>query len=1096
MSALELLNSKDNASAMSFGQRPTSFTETVGAAFENRIKVENADARAELITMPINDRDDEYRRRFGVSYPAHVEGRLPRFAKPQISQEEIDDEILRGRESDPEKYKGLKTTQEIIADGEQQARDARSEFEDISSRNPSPSSRLAGTLTGDISGAMTDTINLMTLPLGAGPVRAVGQGGAATAKLYISKAAQEGAIQAGVEGLSIPAVSDWYNQLGYKYGLKEAAQQVGGGFLAGAVFRGAVDAAVPTVRATAKGARNVSSYALDKIASTAPKLSQSTRDALQYLSRRSYIEDAPPVPHRSRADEVEHVETFNKTAESVEAYNKPSVELEGVSRIVTPDNQLEIEVRSRVVELSDLVTSNQKGFDPELQPRDRAGRAASDARISEIAARLDPAQLTDSRLSSTGSPVVGPDFLVESGNGRTLALREAYAQRPERAAQYRQHLKEQGYNVDGYEQPVLIRQRTSELTPEQRRNFVTKSNEDAVDRLSVTERAVADSKLISDDIVNLFEGGEITAASNRGFVNAFSERAVSPSERNAFIGPDGTLSQDGVKRVRGAILAKAYDDANIVQKLLEDTDTSIKTIGNVLMDNAGQWAQLRARVRSGIAPQDLDITEALTDAIKTINHARQRNQKIGDIVSQQGLFPDSELKAETEALLRGMYNENMTRPLGRNKLNDYLGFYIEEAGKVDAGPNLLGLEPTSALDILQTSLQRLHGNDIFSKLKVDDSLQEEIAALRQAGALDLASNTKFAGTGKTYIEALTEARGRPETVKTIDMKSPERKKIHKAIAKDLVAEPKGGFAREKTIELVIGPPGAGKSAVIAANVKKARRAIEIDSDEVKKRLPEFDGGLGANAVHEESKMITATIFDYAVKKGLNIVHPIVGAKPSRVVALIDDMKAKGYSVNVRLVDIPANESMRRVIARYESSGRVIPSTYINSIGHGPRDTFDAVKIRSDVNAYSYHDNSVAKGAKPRIIESNDPAFPISRHGDGERARRGPDEAPRGLAKRTADGIKRLEEGDGELFDVDAHRLAEYRNPNEISEILETYKEADDIARLESEFDRIVNAAPDEMIELEDGLRMTFAEYKARLDGDKNLLDAITTCRVA
>ena len=99
--------------------------------------------------------------------------------------------------------------------------------------------------------------------------------------------------------------------------------------------------------------------------------------------------------------------------------------------------------RYRVVDLDDVIPSHTDALTPnpdypqELQPRLR-NRAASRTQIENIAKNLNPrALLLDSGFIDTGSMIVGPDLVVESGNGRVLALRKASQDFPEQYARYR-----------------------------------------------------------------------------------------------------------------------------------------------------------------------------------------------------------------------------------------------------------------------------------------------------------------------------------------------------------------------------------------------------------------------------------------------------------------------------------------------------------------------------------------------------------------------------------------------------------------------------------------------------------------------------------
>jgi hypothetical protein len=125
-----------------------------------------------------------------------------------------------------------------------------------------------------------------------------------------------------------------------------------------------------------------------------------------------------------------------------------------------------------------------ESYDQAIQPRQRGDRTASDVQIAEIASRLDPERLGDSAEADRGAPIVGPDGMVESGNGRVMAIRRAYQSVPESAQRYRQWLADQGYNVEGIANPVLVRRRLTEMTPEQRRLILAHCKPDLTDFLT------------------------------------------------------------------------------------------------------------------------------------------------------------------------------------------------------------------------------------------------------------------------------------------------------------------------------------------------------------------------------------------------------------------------------------------------------------------------------------------------------------------------------------------------------------------------------------------------------------------------------------
>ena len=84
-----------------------------------------------------------------------------------------------------------------------------------------------------------------------------------------------------------------------------------------------------------------------------------------------------------------------------------------------------------MVEASRLIVSHDASgkpnprFPQELQPRDRE-RETSQAWVQKIAANLDTDSLGRTSRADSGAPIVGPDAVVESGNGRTMAIKLAY----------------------------------------------------------------------------------------------------------------------------------------------------------------------------------------------------------------------------------------------------------------------------------------------------------------------------------------------------------------------------------------------------------------------------------------------------------------------------------------------------------------------------------------------------------------------------------------------------------------------------------------------------------------------------------------------
>lgn len=372
-----------------------------------------------------------------------------------------------------------------------------------------------------------------------------------------------------------------------------------------------------------------------------------------------------------------------------------------------------VPVKYAVVEAADLVPSqNDDGnanpaYPAELQPRDRE-RRMSGAQVHDIASKLEPRWLDKSAKASDGAPIVAEDGVVESGNGRTLAIRRAYERGMPGAERYRAYLKEQGYPVDGMERPVLVRVRQGDMTTEERISLAEDANEDDKLDLSTPERAMIDARRLTDSVLQLYRGGDVDEAGNREFTKAFLDKVASKGSRGKMVDDAGVINQDGMKRIGAALLAKAYGDSDLVGKLMESTDVNIKGIGSALLDVAGSWAQMRGEAAAGRISKEVDQTKALLEAVRIVDRSRREGKPIATFVQTADIFSGTGIAVETEFFLRLMYrnDENWKQPVSRKSLSEALTFFVTEARKTFEGTDLLGETAPKSKDILSTAKRK------------------------------------------------------------------------------------------------------------------------------------------------------------------------------------------------------------------------------------------------------------------------------------------------------------------------------------------------------------------------------------------------------
>lgn len=357
--------------------------------------------------------------------------------------------------------------------------------------------------------------------------------------------------------------------------------------------------------------------------------------------------------------------------------------------VVTPTG-LRIAVRSEIVDALDLVKAS-----GELQPRDRS-RAASDAQIAEMAANLDPARLMFSPEADRGAPVVGPDNVVESGNGRIAALIRAASVNPERFEAYKQALRDAGYDVPDDGVPVLISRRASDLTPEQRAQFVNDANTSAIARMSATETALMDVRAMTSGTLGNYVPGDVNSATNRAFVGSFL-RNLPSNERLALVDAAGRLNADGVRRIENALIAAAYGDVDVVARFAETPDDNVKSIMGAMSDAAGEWSAMRKEIAEGAISAEFDVTANLTDALRFMSRARDKavseKRPVATVIKEEMGQIDilaGEIDPRTKAFVQSFYkNDQFTQANGRDIIADHLR-NITRAARDLGKPSLFG----------------------------------------------------------------------------------------------------------------------------------------------------------------------------------------------------------------------------------------------------------------------------------------------------------------------------------------------------------------------------------------------------------------------
>lgn len=384
-------------------------------------------------------------------------------------------------------------------------------------------------------------------------------------------------------------------------------------------------------------------------------------------------QDRPPYQHqpqpyqpqyqaqyqpRSYQPLVKKRETMRERLRQYEAERIPSAEIEAnqkgqIVRVIgTSGDRYDMQYELR--ELSTLIPSNDANgkINPDypdvLQPRDRT-RAGSRLQVDGMAKSLDAELLlTEFNSLDRGAPIIGADNAVESGNGRTMALNRAVTQYPNQYNQYRAELAERAEQfglspdlIPTMDQPVLVRRRISEVD---RLQFTQEANASIVLTMSATEQARSDAERISiRDLMGLEMGDDadtdtaLRQVRNRPFIRSFVGN-LPDNERAQLITRNGDLTQAGVNRIKGGMLARVYPSEQLHDRILENPDNDMKNITNGLMGSLGQIARAEERVTIGERASDLSIAPDISRAVEKLGQLKGEGMTVQTYLSQQTVF--------------------------------------------------------------------------------------------------------------------------------------------------------------------------------------------------------------------------------------------------------------------------------------------------------------------------------------------------------------------------------------------------------------------------------------------------------------------------
>jgi len=938
-----------------------------------------------------------------------------RMGNFQKAADGLESQIKELYNSNPEKYPDLKDFSVLSAYERTKERAVKieNEYNEVVQRSPGLSNWFAQTF-GEIGSAATDPAYAAAYLFGGGSGR------------LLQIALTEAALGAGVEGLIATKVQDWYKETGREFTDEEFWTQVLLGGTIGAAspfaFRGlgiVGGKTVQGVKMTAKQMRK----GLQVLKESGSPSTPLGRAAENELDNQVNIEETNPLTTK-KVDSTEQVTELNAVVEHKDRLEKSEQAFEVNQAPPIPDNPTITPRPYKSVYEPDENTGDKLRFSPD--------ELLVDAQTFQFKEGGDKEGVVSTLLGVTRwEPTYAGDVMVfeyadgrrfiADGHQRLGLAKRILKQDPKQDIQMWGFLYRE---VDGYT-PEQIRVMAA------KKNLAAMPSERGTEVIEAAKIIRADPGAVKDlppKIAVVRQGQNIARLQGANFQTVIN--GVIPFNYAAEIGrliPDDAGLQEAAIKILAKTNPRNIVEAEaIIRQVREAGAEQIEQttlFGDELISES--FYLERARLISRVTASLRKDKQAFQTLVKNASEledagnvlARSENERraiydqtalelIQTLANRRGPLSDELTAAARLARSSGKYDEAermVLEAVRRGIANgDFDGIRIGDQGttfkrteevrtepdRIDQAAeeftepgglgserqanqleeDLFGARADETLDPVVQERQEV-GKLLDEAAPIEQIEQhpsiikasDEAIAIQQTDTVDGYLTEQWA-TSRTFKFDLDEVTGYEEAIPRLY--DDAKVLAYRNMGMEVPANPID-FNRQATI--IIGAPAAGKSS-IADPLAVARRAAIIDGDEAKKVMPEYAGGIGANAVHRESQFMIGQVEMLAKAEGANIVIPTVGSDPAKIRTMIAELKEEGYSVALLDAQVSAEESMTRMLRRFVSTGRLIPISVMRRYGNKPSQTYDILKKEGVADGYARIDNNGPRDGEKAILE--------------------------------------------------------------------------------------------------------------------------------
>jgi len=246
-----------------------------------------------------------------------------------------------------------------------------------------------------------------------------------------------------------------------------------------------------------------------------------------------------------------------------------------------------------------------------------------------------------------------------AGNGRAAGIAEGY--RRGTAGTYKAELLDDAdalgldaNAIAAMQRPVLVRvMRQADIKDD----IGDRSNITASATLSPLEQAANDARRIDVTGLDFDEHGSPSSDSALAFVRAMPE-----SERGTLINADGSLTRQGIDRIKAAAFLHAYENEELVRLYAQATDPEARAVINALAGVAGKMANLKGA-------GTFDFREVVAQVGIMAVNAKRRAESFAQFAQQLDITTDPDVLVVADFVARNLRSPKALRE-GLQRLAD------------------------------------------------------------------------------------------------------------------------------------------------------------------------------------------------------------------------------------------------------------------------------------------------------------------------------------------------------------------------------------------------------------------------------------------